>query len=310
MKIGKVTLLILSITAAFLSCNKDDGSNDAQATPDRDRGEQQIIDNDSIIGYLETHYYNSSAFVSNADPSLADLTISVLPEDGILPDPANNTLLINAVETRNYTYEETDYEYYILKLNQGGGSMSPNFSDDIRVNYEGRRLDDVVFDSAVNPISLDLTSLILGWRRVFTEFNVAESFMTNGDGTVDYMNHGLGVMFLPSGIAYFSAAQVNIPAYSPLVFKFELFETKVNDHDGDTIPSYLEDLDGDGEFTVDGDDTDGDFIPNYFDVDDDGDGVVTLNEDIDEDGDPTNDIGANGIPKYLDPEETESKEDN
>ena len=30
--------------------------------------------------------------------------------------------------------------------------------------------------------------------------------------------------------------------------------------------------------------------------------------DIDGDGDPTNDIGVNGIPKYLDPEETESNE--
>ena len=36
-------------------------------------------------------------------------------------------------------------------------------------------------------------------------------------------------------------------------------------------------------------------------------GSFKLNEDTNDDGDPTNDIGANGIPKYLDPEETTSK---
>jgi hypothetical protein len=63
-------------------------------------------------------------------------------------------------------------------------------------------------------------------------------------------------------------------------------EAYVTDHDGDGIPSYLEDINGDGEFsiadvdddTVTHDDVDGDFIPNYFDTDDDGDGVSTFNE--------------------------------
>ena len=44
------------------------------------------------------------------------------------------------------------------------------------------------------------------------------------------------------------------------------------------MPSYLEDLDGDGEFTLVSDDTDGDGIPNYVDTDDDGDGILTSNE--------------------------------
>ena len=58
-----------------------------------------------------------------------------------------------------------------------------------------------------------------------------------------------------------------------------------NDHDGDGIPSYLEDLNNDGEFTqnsaadtLDGDDTDQNGTPNYFDADDDGDGIPTADE--------------------------------
>ena len=107
-------------------------------------------------------------------------------------------------------------------------------------------------------------------------------------------------------------------SYSPLIFQIELFATSLNDHDSDGVPSYLEDLNGDGFFTIDvdeitdttDDDTDDNNILDYVDIDDDGDGVPTINEDIDGDGDPTNDIGANGIPKYLDKDETESNLDN
>src|SRR5690606_31183066 len=71
-----------------------------------------------------------------------------------------------------------------------------------------------------------------------------------------------------------------------LIFKFELLQMFQNDHDGDGIPSYLEDLNEDGEFTVNyenrndpnDDDTDGDYNPDYADLDDDGDGILTKDE--------------------------------
>ena len=47
-------------------------------------------------------------------------------------------------------------------------------------------------------------------------------------------------------------------------------------------------------------DTDNDGNPDFLDQDDDGDGVLTVNEDLDEDGDPTNDIGINNLPLFLD----------
>jgi len=316
MKLGKVTLVILCLIGILLSCNKDDDSN-IPIVEERDRTEQQVEDKAALLDYLASHYYNSSAFVSNTDPSLADLIISELPEDGVFPDPDNNTLLIDAVETHTTTFVETNYEYYILRLNQGGGSDSPTFADNVRANYIGSLLDDEVFDSTANPINLDLTQVIPGWAKVFPQFNVAESFVENGDGTVGYMNYGLGVMYLPSGLGYYAAVQGGIPAYSPLIFEFELFDTSQNDHDSDGVPSYLEDLNGDGVFTIDvdeitdttDDDTDDDNILDYFDNDDDGDGVLTILEDLDEDGDPTNDIGANGIPNYLDDTETVSNDD-
>ena len=324
-------LSLLIIALGFASCNKDD--DEITVTPPRDRGEQQVIDNDSLVGYLETHYYNSSFFVSNTNPRMDEIIISELPTDTdgnylSLPDPTNNTLLIDAVETHTTTYLEAEYEYYVLKINQGGGLEMPHFCDNIRINYRGNTQDEEVFDSTVNPENpLDLSSLVTGWNRVIPQFNTAEDFVLNNDGTVEFSNAGVGVMFLPSGLGYFSTGTSGINPYANLIFRFELYQTEVNDHDNDNVPTYLEDLDGD--LNLFNDDTDEDDFPNYIDVDDDGDGVLTRLEDLepdtdlevdaDGDGDPTNDIGdgdptnddtdGDGIPNYLDEDDDCSNQD-
>lgn len=321
MTLGKISLLFLTLSILIFSCKKDDDGDDPIPIEIRDRDEQQLADNDSLVQYFETHYYNSSAFdASNTDPSIDDLIITELIEGESVPDGSTllSTLLNvtgSALETKNITFADTEYEIYILRLNQGGGEKSPTFADNVRVRYEGFTRDNSIFDSAATPVTFDLIQLIPAWRKVLPDFNTAESFVDEADGTVNYINHGLGVMFVPSGLAYFSTSIPGIPSYTPIIFKFELLQTSENDHDFDGVPSHLEDLNGDGEFDVNfedltdttDDDTDGDGTPNYVDTDDDGDGVLTINEDINDDGDPTNDIGANGIPKYLDATETESK---
>ncbi|QFZ55647.1 hypothetical protein FEZ18_13000 [Oceanihabitans sp. IOP_32] len=277
MKLVKIALSILCLAVGFLSCNKDDDNNDIIEVEIRDRGEQQVADNDSIIKYLKTHYYNSSELAAISNPSIEDIIITKFIS-GTVPD--GNTLLMNAVEKKTVNYADTNYDFYMLKLNQGGGADSPSFADSIRARYEGILLDDTIFDSSLGaPLDSDLITEIAveGWRRVFPYYNTAESFIENSDGTISYINKGLGIMFLPSGLAYFSSSTPSFSAYSPLIFKFELLQMERNDHDNDGIPSYLEDLNGDGEFTLD-DDTDGDGISNYLDVDDDDDGIPTIRE--------------------------------
>ncbi|MEC3908867.1 FKBP-type peptidyl-prolyl cis-trans isomerase [Tamlana sp. 2201CG12-4] len=314
MKLRKISIFFLCLALGILSCKKDD-EGDIPVVPERDRDEQQIADKDSIVAYLESHYYNASEFDgSNPNPSAKDLIITKLEAGETVPD--GHRLLSQDYITKELTFADTDYEIFYIDLNENvsDDAISPSFADNVLVTYEGFRLDHDVFDSAATPVEFDLTTLIPGWRKVLPEFKVAEDFVENGDGTVDFLNHGVGVMFVPSGLAYFSSGTSGIPAYTPIIFKFDLLQAYENDHDNDLVPSYLEDYNTlDGEFTLnssseahDGDDTDGDTFPDYFDADDDGDGVPTRNEDIDKDGDPTNDIGKNGIPKYLDPEETES----
>lgn len=137
-------------------------------------------------------------------------------------------------------------------------------------------------------------------------------------------------------------AVFGVPAYSNLIFKFELYQTEQNDHDADGIPSYLEDIDGD--LDIYSDNTDDDQFSNFIDVDDDGDGTITKDEIIetiynettrqaildlvlasnevlikiveveDEEGMISYDgytvtfpdTNGNGIPNYLDEDESES----
>ncbi|GAA4106758.1 hypothetical protein GCM10022393_01360 [Aquimarina addita] len=203
--------------------------------------------------------------------------------------------------------------------------------DTVDNNDPGRR----VFDSTVTPVWLDLVSIVGGFREAVTEFSGASGFSENPtDGTISYeMNFGNYTVFMPSGLGYFNNLQSSIPAYSPLIFTVQLYASEEADHDGDGVPSYLEDIDGDrivNDLDEDSnDDTDDDGIPNYADTDDDGDGTLTEDEDLeadqdinvdrDGDGDATNDLGdgnpmnddtdGDGVPNYLDTDNEESRDD-
>ena len=322
----KLYILLIAVLLIGYSCGDDDDDGLVEV-PEADRTEQQAIDNDSLVNFLQTHYIDESLLMNNSEVSFNDIEITELPDDGELPNPDNNTLLIDLVEVLTTTYFDAEYEYYILKINQGGAENSPNFSDKVRVSYEGTLMDDTVFDSSVTPVDFDLTSTIAGWGRVLPEFNNAEGFTINSDGTVTYNNPGIGVMFLPSGLGYFSAAAGTVPVYSNLIFKFKVFQSEVNDHDFDNVPSHLEDINGDYDLT--NDNSDDDTFADFVDSDDDNDGTLTIDEDLepdsdltvdrDGDGDPANDIGdgdptnddtdGDGIPNYLDPDDTASRDD-
>ena len=322
----KLYILLITILLLGFSCGDDDDDGIVEV-PEADRTEQQVIDNDSLVSFLQSHYVDESLLTNNPTILFNEIEINQLPEDGELPNPDQNSLLIDMVETLTTTYFDVEYEYYILKINQGGSENSPNFSDKVRVSYEGSLMDDTVFDSSSTPVDFDLTSTIAGWGRVLPEFNIAEDFIINSDGTVTYNNPGIGIMFLPSGLGYYSAAAGSVPVYSNLIFKFKVFQSELNDHDFDNVPSHLEDLDGDYDLT--NDNSDDDPYADFVDSDDDNDGTLTIDEDLepdsdltvdrDGDGDPTNDIGdgdptnddtdGDGIPNYLDPDDTASRDD-
>jgi hypothetical protein len=232
-----------------------------------DHAEQAQKDNDSLVKYMETHF---------------------LDVDGEIKVITNNETPLKDIVTTQIVHHKWDYEgdendveidyklyYYIKEL---GLYNQPTKVDSAHFSYKGMLLDHTVFDQNNYGIWMTLTSAVKGVAYGMEHFKSGD-WSVLPDQTLSFFNGGKGFLLMPSGLAYADAAQDKIPANS----KFE-------------------DVNTNGDFTDD--DTDEDKYPNYYDSDDDGDGILTKNENPDPNGDknPADalDSNANGIPDYLD----------
>lgn len=281
-------ILIITCLSLF-SCSKDD--NSVETVPLRDYGEQYKADNDSIEKYLK-NYYIEKITEAPGDITDQDIKMTKIPVGGTQVSIMSllNSATFPKLLLRNVELNDVSYKIYYLVLREGVGEKPTNV-DGIFATYKGTLLNETIFDQTYDSQglwNLDGTGtrgvFVEGWRQIFPQFrtgNYKES--DKGDGSLVYNDFGAGVMFLPSGLGYYASGSSSIPAYTPIVFSFKLYELKRYDHDNDGISSYLEDIDGDGylPFTPGvgvKDDTDGDGIPDYLDIDDDGDGYTTRSE--------------------------------
>ena len=307
MRLARLVIFSVLLSIFFISCKSDD-DNGVEIIPPRDQGEQSIADDEAIISYLKTHFYNKEDFDNPSNGFDYKIRFDTIAGENSNKTPLmDSDLLSSEIITRN----EVNYTIYILKIREGAGAH-PTFADSTFQNYKGELLNRTIFDNTVNPVWFDHPGTmtqdnpgiaVTGLTRALTQFGEASSFTVNSDNTVSWSDDfGIGAVFVPSGLAYFATSRPTIPVYSPLIFSFQLYRVNEADHDGDGIPSYMEDLDGDGDLT--NDDTDGNRVPNYLDADDDGDGTPTRDEIIiNEDGSiEFPDTSVNGIPDYLDPD--------
>ena len=149
--------LSLSLTFLLFSCPPDDSG--LVSIPEVDRTIQQVVDDSILRNYLETHYYNAGELSEMESFTISDIVITELDASGVLPDSDINTMLIDDVITGTTVYEDTEYDYYYLNLNQGGGEDSPNFSDKVRVNYEGNLLNGEIFDNTYTLVKMGNSSI-------------------------------------------------------------------------------------------------------------------------------------------------------
>jgi len=267
-------LIILAIVVLF-SCNNDDDVDDG-FIPALPRDEEALVAQDLIEEYLETHFYNYEEFENPP----ADFNYKIV-FDTISEDNSSKTPLINQVTSKivdDIVDTDVSYKFYYLNVIQGEGDPT-NIADITSLTYEGRYLDNnELFDSAVTPISFDVTQVVRGFQAGLIEFNGSTGFEENPDGTIAFENYGVGAVFIPSGLGYYVSPPPAsaIPVYSQLIFTFQLYSIERGEQDLDGILSYLEDLDGNGY--VGDDDTDENGNPDYTDPDDDGDGRLTKDE--------------------------------
>lgn len=304
----------MAVLAVLYSCSNDDES-DIQIVPPRPLAEVEAENDAEILEYLRTHYYNYEEFASPP----ADFNFKIVL-DTIAGDAQDKIPLIDQVssmtipvssETFNLDEDVTvDHTLYYLAAREGIGE-SPTVGDSTLVAYEGQLLSGEFFDGNVTYTWQYLPFFLRGYAAGVSQFNVGEEIISNPDGTVEITGSGVGVMFLPSGLAYFDNPPLGsgILNYDNLVFQVNtgLF-IESTDYDNDGVPSIMEDLNNDGNLSNDNTDEDSElssgfgFVPNHLDVDDDQDGILTRDEiSIDNEGNVTfPDSDGDGTPDYLD----------
>ena len=275
MKLKYLFLLILGI--GIFSCSDDDNSNEI----DHDPVAQALIDDETLIVFLKSHY---------------------LTEEKEIDTVMNGeTPLYDIVTTDDVEYNDIDYKMYYYVDQVGIGEQSTR-NDSVQILYRGFMLDSTKFDENTRYTSTKswfyLPQTIPGFRYGASYYKEGEKVIYP-DESFGYENTGNGVFFMPSGLAYSYFGTPGIPPNSPIYYFIDLGKVIRADGDGDLVINNNEDIDGDGD--VYNDDTDEDLIPDFQDIDDDGDGILTRLEDADEDGDPRNDDSdGDGIPDYLD----------
>lgn len=299
----KYYFILLITTVSFFSCSK----NNTTTAPPRDYTAQNNTDSVDIEEYLKNNFI--TVINHPGMPDDQDVTFTKITDPTTQPSIMSYLnastypkLLVRTVAENYLPIHNVPYKIYYLVLRPGVG-QSPCNVDGVLVAYHGEYLERIStttngvtttplsstpFEDVKYPQSfLSLYSTITGWSEIFPQFK-SGTYSSNPDGTTSYTNFGAGVMFIPSGLAYYNTGSGIIPAYAPLVFSFKLLEIQRLDQDGDGIPSYLEDINRDGyvydyrntvnystSAIVNPDDTDGDTIPDFLDVDDDNDNYTT-----------------------------------
>lgn len=295
----KFYFIVITASVLFFSCSKKD--DDVTIEPPVEFAVQYPIDIAMIEDYLKNNYItivNHPGFVDDQDVTIAKIDNGQPSIMSYLNASTYPKLLIRTVKLHN-----VEYKLYYLVLRPGVG-ISPCSVDGVLASYKGTylsrsaatatppsELTATFFEELKYPqTAMSLYEVITGWSEIFPQFKTGTSTI-KADGTVTHNDFGAGVMFIPSGLAYYNIGKGGIPAYAPLVFSFKLYNIERLDQDNDGVFSYLEDLNKDG-YVYDfrnttayptapedliryADDTDRDGIPDFLDVDDDGDNYTT-----------------------------------
>ncbi|WP_313807191.1 hypothetical protein [Flavobacterium sp.] len=267
-------LCLIGLTVLFgaVGCQKDDSPSDTPARPHYKVYPEDLA---KIESFLQSHYIEVNDLNGNSEVDMGEIVVDSL-------DATHTVSIWNQtdypLQYKIVKLYDVDFKVYYLKLDGKGDTEAdgkkPSGVDRIRFAYRGFLLDGTEFDYSSDAV-YDLTGLVKGWGYIVPEFRAGTSVI-GSDGDLINTNYGAGIMFLPSGLGYYSNGSSTIPNYSPLVFYFNLFNTIYLDHDNDKIQSRYEYVIDEEDGTIL--DTDSDGAPDYADTDDDNDGYMTIDE--------------------------------
>ena len=282
MKLSLKLLLLLPFVFLLVGCPNDDATPEVVIRP---YSEVAAEDDLELNTFMDEH---SIAIDADYNVTFTEIT-SATPGTPISSHP-NLTF-------KTVSQGGVDHKLYYISFRNGDGNTladsditndNPTKLDSIHSVYKGIKFDrketttsgvfsttQTVFDAASNPVWFQLENVIEGWQEIFPEFKRGNSTYSASTGITTYSDFGAGVMFVPSGLAYFNQSAGSIGIYTPIIFSFKLMNLKYKDFDGDKLLS-KDEYGGPTSGTARDSDSDG--KPDYADFDDDNDGLLTKNE--------------------------------
>src|SRR5690606_19607680 len=108
--------------------------------------------------------------------------------------------------------EDVPHTLYYIEARAGGGG-SPTFADSTLLTYKGAMLDGTVFDQNQDFSWHELPNRVPGFAHGVAQLKAGtpDQVIEHGDGTFSFGNSGIGLIVLPSGLAYFCSATGSIP---------------------------------------------------------------------------------------------------
>ncbi|MEZ4970156.1 MAG: FKBP-type peptidyl-prolyl cis-trans isomerase [Flavobacteriaceae bacterium] len=218
-------LVLALIFLTIWSCKKDDG-NDVVVVPPRLLSEVVVENDAEIQAFLKTHFYNYEDFEEPIDEGF-DLRIRIdtiaganADKRSLFEDAGTQVIKVSSSDL-GLDAGEVDIEHtlYYIVAREGEGT-SPTPVDSVYLNYQGMRLDGSVFDSRLGtPVWFDMqgsgvsgnSGVIKGFKEGMPKFKSGGEIIENGDGTFTVTGSGIGLIFMPSGIAYFSGSSLELP---------------------------------------------------------------------------------------------------
>ncbi|WP_192035828.1 FKBP-type peptidyl-prolyl cis-trans isomerase [Halomonas sp. YLGW01] len=126
---------------------------------------------------------------------------------------AGQQFLAENAEKDGVTTTDSGLQYKVL---EAGDGATPSAGDTVKVHYEGKLLDDTVFDSSYErgePVSFQVGQVIPGWQEALKMMSVGDSWM----------------VYIPADLAYGSRGQGPIGPNEALIFKVELLDVDAAD---------------------------------------------------------------------------------
>lgn len=256
---NRIAVVLGGLSLLVISCKKDD---DVVIEPPRDMLEVSIENDEAIVSFLETHFYNYDEFANPVEGFDYQIVVDTISGDNAGKTPLIDQVQSKTIKVKNADGDEIDHKLYYLIAREGVGA-NPTVADSVYVNHKGSVLSTgVVFENQMNnyrPIWMDIlgdwkigsvmwtpnyeyaAGVALGYRELVVELKASSGdVVDNGDGTFEFAdNYGIGAFFIPSGAFYFQGSGA-VPAYAPVLFQVNLLLTKNIDHDKDGVPSICE----------------------------------------------------------------------